>query len=71
MGFRCSRALQGAVSLLIFEKGVALKWETHVDGLCLVINGSLEVLGLVSVDELCFYAQTWEKDLELVVCASV
>jgi hypothetical protein len=44
---------------------------THVDGLCLVIDGSLKVLGLVAIDELGLDPQAWEEDLELIVCASV
>lgn len=42
-----------------------------VDGLCLVVNGSSQVLGLVAVDKLCLDSQAREEDLELVVGAAV
>jgi hypothetical protein len=44
---------------------------THVNSLRLLVNRGLEVIGLVSIDELGLDAQTWEEDLQLVVCASV
>jgi hypothetical protein len=43
----------------------------EVDGLCLVVDGSSNVLGLVAVDKLGLDAQTGEEDLELVVGAAV
>lgn len=42
-----------------------------VDGLGLLIDCGLEVLGLITVDELGLNAQSREKDLELIVCASI
>lgn len=43
----------------------------EVDGLCLVVNGGGNVLGLVAVDKLGLDAQAGEEDLELVVGAAV
>jgi hypothetical protein len=37
----------------------------------LVIDGRSEVLWLVSIDELCIYAESWEEDFQLVVGSSV
>lgn len=44
---------------------------THINSLCLVINRSLEVLGLVAIDELCRYAKARQKHLELVVRSAI
>lgn len=43
----------------------------NIDSLCLIINGSCNVLRLVAIDELGFDAQAREEDLELVVGAAV
>jgi len=43
----------------------------NVDRLCLVINGSTNVLGLVAIHKLGRDAEAREQDLELVVCAAV
>lgn len=43
----------------------------EVDGLCLVIDGGLNGLGVVALDELCGDAVALECDLELVVGAAV
>lgn len=42
-----------------------------VDCFGVVVDGGLEVFGLVTVDELCFDTETWEGYFELVVCAAV
>lgn len=43
----------------------------EVDSLCLVVDGSSDILGLVAVDKLGLDAQAGEEDLELVVGAAV
>lgn len=43
----------------------------NIDSLCLIINGSCNVLRLVTIDELGLDAQAREEDLELVVGAAV
>jgi hypothetical protein len=43
----------------------------NIDSLCLIINGSCNVLRLVTIDKLGLDAQTREEDLELVVSAAV
>jgi hypothetical protein len=46
-------------------------FQTHVNSLGLLVNRGLEVVGLVSIDELSLNAQTWEEDFQLVICTSV
>jgi len=41
------------------------------DGFCVLIDRRSKVLWLVSIDELCIYAQSWQEYLELVVCSSI
>lgn len=43
----------------------------EVDGFCVVVDELLEVVRVVSVDELCVDAEARERDLELVVGAAV
>lgn len=43
----------------------------EVDGLCVVVDGGLNLLGVVALDELCGDAVALECDLELVVGAAV
>lgn len=43
----------------------------NVNSLCLLVDGSSNILGLVTVDKLGVDAQTREEDLELVVSATV
>jgi hypothetical protein len=42
-----------------------------IDSLCLVVNGSGDILRLVTVDKLGVDAETGEEDLELVVSATI
>lgn len=42
-----------------------------VDGFGVLVDGCLEVFGLVTVDEFGLDAEAGKEDLELVVCASV
>jgi hypothetical protein len=43
----------------------------NINSLCLIVNGSSDILGLVTVDKLGVDAETGEEDLELVVSAAI
>lgn len=58
-------------SLDVWDVVLGVSNTLDVDGLGFIINGSGQVLRLVTDDELGVDAQSWEEDLQLVVGSSV
>jgi hypothetical protein len=78
----CDYLLEIGDVILRITNALKLKWtsvnirlrtyqRTHIDRLRLLVNSGLEIVGAIPIDKFGLDAETWEENLELVVCATV